>query len=60
MPSNQRQIIVQAKFVYSHLGKAFEKQTEKQVGAIKFLVLFNKKDQLKQIEGIFLQNLIMI
>ena len=27
--SNQRQIIEQAKFAYSPLGKAFEKQTEK-------------------------------
>ena len=33
-PSNQRQIIEQAKFVYSPLGKAFEKQIEKHVGAI--------------------------
>ena len=28
LPSNQRQIIEQAKFAYSPLGKAFEKQTE--------------------------------
>ena len=42
MPSNQKQIIVQAKFTYSSLEKAFEKQTktienqeEKQVKAIK-------------------------
>ena len=27
LPSNQRQIIEQAKFTYSPLGKAFEKQT---------------------------------
>ena len=26
LPSNQQQIIQQAKFTYSHLGKAFEKQ----------------------------------
>ena len=26
LPSNQQQIIEQAKFTYSHLGKAFEKQ----------------------------------
>ena len=26
LPSNQRQIIEQAKFIYSPLGKAFEKQ----------------------------------
>ena len=30
--SNQRQIIEHAKFAYSPLGKAFEKQTEKQIG----------------------------
>ena len=35
LPSNQRKIIEQAKFPYSPLGKAFEKQTEKQVGTIK-------------------------
>ena len=41
LPSNQRQIIEQAKFTYSPLGKAFEKQTktiedqgEKQIKAI--------------------------
>ena len=28
LPSNQKQIIEQAKFTYSPLGKAFEKQTE--------------------------------
>ena len=27
-PSNQQQIIAQAKFTYSPLGKAFEKQTK--------------------------------
>ena len=26
LPSNQQQIIEQARFTYSHLGKAFEKQ----------------------------------
>ena len=41
LPSNQQQIIEQAKFIYSPLGKAFEKQTktielqaEKQIKAI--------------------------
>ena len=41
LPSNQQQIIVQAKFTYSPLGKAFDKQTktikdqgEKQIKAI--------------------------
>ena len=59
LPSNQRQIIEQAKFNYSPLGKAFEKQTKtikdqgkKQVKAIqhnKQLVIINKnncKDKL--------------
>ena len=45
LPSNQKQIMEQAKFVYS----PFERQTEKQVGAIKSLDLSNKKDELKQI-----------
>ena len=49
LPSNQQQIIEQAKFTYSPLGKAFEKQTktiedhgEKQVEAL---------ENLKPIEG---------
>ena len=54
LPSNQRQVIDQAKFAYSSLGKAFEKQIEKQVGTIKPLDLFNK---LKRLESIFPQNL---
>ena len=48
LPSNQRQIIEQAKFTYSPLGKAFEKQTktikdqgEKQVKAIQHKQLVN-------------------
>ena len=57
MPSNQRQITEQGKFAYTPLGKAFEKQTEKQVGALKSLDLSNKKGESKQIEGIFPQNL---
>ena len=54
LPSNERQIIEQAKFTYSPLGKAFEKQTEtikdqgiKQVKAIqdnKQLVNINDDD----------------
>ena len=57
LPSNQRQIIEQAKFTYSPLGKAFEKQTKtikdqgkKQVKAIqdnKQLVNINKDDNYK-------------
>ena len=51
LPSNQQQIIEQAKFTYSPLGKAFKKQIktiedqgEKQVDALKIL-------GLKEIEG---------
>ena len=55
--SNQRQIIEQAKFAYFPLGKAFEKQTENQVGTIKSLKPFNKKDEWKQIDGVFPENL---
>ena len=57
LPSNQKQMIQQAKFTYSPLGKAFEKQIktiedqgEKQVKALEDL---NLKDQPKSIEGIF-------
>ena len=51
LPSNQQQIIEQAKFTYSPLGKAFEKQTktiedqgQKQIDALQ-----NLKDQNKQL-----------
>ena len=57
LPSNQRQIIEQAKFTYSPLGKAFERQTKtiedqrkKQVKALKDLGL---KEETKSIEEIF-------
>ena len=43
LPSNRKQIIEQAKFTYSSLGKSLEKQTEKQVGSLKSLHLSNKK-----------------
>ena len=59
LPLNQQQIIEQAKFTYSPLGKAFEKQTKtiedqgkKQVKAIqdnKQLVNINKDDDYKDI-----------
>ena len=41
LPSNQRQIIEQAKFAYSPLRKVFGKQTEKQIGAINSLDFSN-------------------
>ena len=52
-----KNLILQAKFVYSPLETAFEKQTEKQFDVIKTLKNPNKKDELKQIESIFPQNL---
>ena len=55
LPFNQQQIIEQAKFTYSPLGKAFEKQIktiedqgQKQVEALKDL---KPKEQTKPIEG---------
>ena len=41
------------KFTYSPSGKALEKQAEKQVDALKSLIVSNKTDELKLIEGIF-------
>ena len=51
--SNWGLITEQAKFTYSPLGRALEKQTEKQVHVLKSLNLSNKKDKLKQIDSIF-------
>ena len=56
LPFNKRQIMKQAKFACSPLGKAFEKTPEKQVGAIESLDLPNKKDESKQIDCIFPPN----
>ena len=57
LPSHQQQIIEQAKFTYSHLGKAFEKQTKtikdlgkKQVNVLK---VSKPEEQTKSIEEIF-------
>ena len=49
--------MLQTKFAYSSLGKAFKKQVEKQVAAIKSIKISHKKNQLKKIVGIFPQNL---
>ena len=55
LPSNQQQIIEQARFTYSPLGKLFEKQLktieyqgEKQVDVLKDL---KPKEQTKPVEG---------
>ena len=58
LPSNQQQITKQAKFTYSSLGKAFEKQTNEQAKPIKDLKMSDKARQLKQTKGIFSQNLL--
>ena len=58
LPSNQQQIIEPAKFTYSPLGKAIEKQTKEQVKTIKNLNMSDKANELKQIEGIFPQNVL--
>ena len=54
LPSNQQQIIEQAKFTYSPLGKAFEKQikTIKDQGKKQVDALENLKDQSKQLVNI--------
>ena len=57
MSFNQRQTIEQAKFSYSLLANAFEKETKKQIDTIKSLDISSKKDKLKQTKIIFLQNL---
>ena len=54
--SNQNQMLQQAKFRYYLSGKAFEKQTNKQVVVTKSLNLSSKINELSQIKNIFLQN----
>ena len=49
LPSNQQQIIEQAKYTYSPLGKAFEKQ----IKTIKDQGENQIKAQTKSVEGIF-------
>ena len=65
LPSDQNRIIEQAKFTYSLLGKAFEKQTKiieeqgkKQVKALEVLKTEenkeeNKEEKIKSVEGLF-------
>ena len=57
-PFSRSQVIEKSKFTYSLLGKALEKQTEKQVDALPSLNLSAKTDDLKQIENIFPKNLL--
>ena len=58
LPSNQKQIVEQAKFTYSPLGKALAKQTEKQVDALKSLKRSYKTYELERIESIFPKHLL--
>ena len=62
LPSNQQQIIEQAKFTYSPLGKAFEKQTktildqgEKQIKAVR-----DNKEQLVNINDDGYKNKLLV
>ena len=49
LPSNQQQIIEQAKFTYSPLGKAFEKQTKtiEDQGKKKLMLIINGNSLLE-------------
>ena len=49
LPPYQIRMIELAKFIYSLLGKALEKQTKKEFDALKSLKLFNKINELKHI-----------
>ena len=53
-PSNQQQIIEEAKFTYSPLGKAFEKQGKKQIKAIQ-----DNKEQLANINEDYKNKLLL-
>ena len=56
LPYNQKQIIEQDKFTYSPSLKAFKEQAKEHVKAIKNENISDKTNELKQIEGIFPQN----
>ena len=51
-------MIKQAKFTYSPLGEAFEKQTEKQVDIIKSLNLSNKEMNKNKLRVYFQGNML--
>ena len=55
-PSDQSRMTEHSKFIYSPLEKALQKQTKKQIHALKSINLFNKIDELKQIESVFSNN----
>ena len=52
LPLIKKQIIEQAMFIYFPLGKALEKQTQKQIHALKSVKRSNRTNELKQIQGI--------
>ena len=54
--SNRNQTTEQVKFTYFLFGKPLEKQTEKQVDALKSLNLPNNIDELIKIRSMFPQN----
>ena len=60
LSSGLSQIIQQAKFTYSPLGKVFEKQKEKQLDALKSLKLPSKIDEFKKSRVRFLKTSWMI
>ena len=61
LPSNQRQIIEQAKFTYSPLGKALGKQTKtikhQGIRQVKDLKALKSKEELESVEGLFPKNM---
>ena len=50
--SNRSQIIKQAKFTHCPLGKASEKKTKEQAGALKSLNFSNKTEEFKKKLGV--------
>ena len=58
LPSSQKQIMEQSKFPNSPLGRVFKEQRKEQVKAIKDLNIPDNTNELKQIGGIFPQNVL--
>ena len=57
MPYKWIQTIEQAKFTYSFVGAPLENRTEKQINALKSLIVSAKTDELKQVQRMFPQNI---
>ena len=62
LPSNQKQIIKQAKFAYSPLGKAFEKQikTIEDKGEKQFKAIKDNKKQLANTNANYYKNELLL